>query len=145
MTRSVFRRHFLLGSASRVVLSGNHVFVADGAGGLRIVDVSNPNMPTEVGFVSTGGSTYDVDVSGGHAFVADGAAGMRVIDVSNPGAPVEVGAYTTICFAAVTFAPLSRAHCLRARIATSGMPRTTRFGRPAPACTFTGSSLASAS
>jgi hypothetical protein len=70
--------------------------VADGpGGGLRIIDVSNPSSPTEVGFLDTPGWAYSVAVSGSVAYVADGDGGLRVIDVSDPSNPVELGFYDT--------------------------------------------------
>lgn len=33
-----------------LTVSGNNVFVANGAGGLRIIDVSDPAVPVEIGF-----------------------------------------------------------------------------------------------
>jgi hypothetical protein len=69
--------------------------VADWSNGLRIIDVSTPSSPVEVGFYSKGGSAVSVAVSSGYAYVAywvgglDG--GLRIIDVSTPSSPVEVG------------------------------------------------------
>ncbi|UCH33003.1 MAG: carboxypeptidase regulatory-like domain-containing protein, partial [Armatimonadota bacterium] len=62
-----------------------------GSAGLRVIDVSDPAAPLEVGFLDTPGTAYHVAVAGGYAYVADGASGLRVIDVSNAAAPVEVG------------------------------------------------------
>ncbi len=63
--------------------------------GLRVVDVSNPAQPREVGFYDTPGSAQGVAVSGAYAYVADDGAGLRVVDVSNPAQPREVGFYDT--------------------------------------------------
>ncbi len=63
-------------------------------GGLRVVDVSNPAQPREVGFYDTPGWAEGVAVSGAYAYVADGD-GLRVVDVSNPAQPREVGFYDT--------------------------------------------------
>ncbi len=59
--------------------------------GLRVIDVSTPSAPVEVGFVDTPVDAFGVAVAGGYAYVAAGDAGLRVIDVSTPSAPVEVG------------------------------------------------------
>jgi hypothetical protein len=40
--------------------------------GLRVIDVSNPSNPREVGFFDTPGYAYGVYVSGNYAYVADG-------------------------------------------------------------------------
>ncbi len=62
-----------------------------GTKGLRVIDVSDPAAPVEIGFLDTFNEAYDVSVSGDHAFVAARTAGLRVIDVSDPANMVEVG------------------------------------------------------
>jgi hypothetical protein len=69
--------------------------VADFGSGLRVVDVSNPAAPTEVGSYDTPANAHDVAVADGRAFVANHSSGLRVVDVSNPSAPTEVGSYDT--------------------------------------------------
>jgi hypothetical protein len=73
--------------------------VADQSGGLRIVDVSDPADPFEVGVVDNPAWALDVAVSGFSAYVATGAAGLRVIDVFDPASPFEVGSVDTPGFA----------------------------------------------
>jgi hypothetical protein len=77
-----------------VAVSGDHAYLS--GNGLRVIDVSTPSAPAEVGFVDTTGSEVDVAASGGYAYVAYAGdeytgTGLRVIDVSTPSAPVEVG------------------------------------------------------
>jgi hypothetical protein len=54
------------------VVAGNHAFLADGGAGLRVVDVSDPTEPREVGFYDTPGSACGVAVSGNNAYLAAG-------------------------------------------------------------------------
>ena len=61
----------------------------DGLSGLRIFNVSNPLMPSEMVFHQTPGAAQNVAVRNGLAYVADGQAGLRVINVI-PSTPVEV-------------------------------------------------------
>ena len=70
--------------------------MADENAGLRVIDVSNPASPSEVGFYDTPYYAYGVAISGGYAYVANGASGLRVIDVSNPASPSEVGSCETV-------------------------------------------------
>jgi hypothetical protein len=71
-----------------VAVSGSTAYVADGTAGLRILDVSNPVLPTEIGaFSLPGWSANDVVVSGTYAYVAAGTEGVWMLDVSNPAAP----------------------------------------------------------
>jgi hypothetical protein len=59
-------------------------------GGLRIVDVSDPANPVEIGFYGPLDLAKGVTVASHYAYIADGAS-LRVIDVSNPVHPVQVG------------------------------------------------------
>lgn len=76
-----------------VAVAGNYAYVADYH--LRIVDVSNPAAPAEVGHYHSPdgarGYARDVAVVGNYAYVADGYGGLRVVDVSNPAVPTETG------------------------------------------------------
>jgi len=74
-----------------VYVAGGYAYVADHNAGLRVVDVSNPANPMEVGFYHTPGNVEAVAVAGDYAYVA--AGGLRVVDVSDPTTPVEVGFY----------------------------------------------------
>jgi len=74
---------------------GNYAYVADGSSGLRVISVSDPAHPQEVGYYNTPGSADGVAVVGNYAYVADRGAGLRVIDVSNPAQPQEAGYYDT--------------------------------------------------
>jgi hypothetical protein len=47
--------------------------------GLRVIDVSNPANPREVGYFDTPGYAWGVYVSGNYAYVADGGAGLFIL------------------------------------------------------------------
>ncbi|MHB1038428.1 MAG: Ig-like domain-containing protein [Pirellulales bacterium] len=81
------------GSAWDVFVAGTVAYVADGPGGLAILDVSNPNAPVWLGGFS--GTARGVVVSGTLAYVADAGAGLQVLDVSNPAAPVKLNGSRT--------------------------------------------------
>jgi hypothetical protein len=51
---------------------------------LRVVDLSVPGSPIEIGFEDSPDFAFGVAVSGSYAYVADVYAGLRVIDVSVP-------------------------------------------------------------
>ena len=73
-----------------VFVSDHLVLIADGDSGLRIVDVSDPVAPVEVGhYQPDEGVTRGVHVVGGLAYLA-GGGGLRVVDISNPKSPREV-------------------------------------------------------
>src|SRR5512139_5399 len=62
--------------AKNVVLQGNYAYVASELSGLRVVDISNPAAPTEVGYCGTPGNARSVIVAGNYAYVADGYEGL---------------------------------------------------------------------
>jgi hypothetical protein len=67
--------------------------VADGESGLRIIDVSDPEAPREVGHFLPQSPRVDareVDVVGHYAYLAAGYAGLIVVDISDPTNPREV-------------------------------------------------------
>ena len=68
-------------------------YIADQEAGLRIVDVSDPAAPVELGFLLMPFNAENVTVDGTKAYVSDGPGGLRIIDVSNPAAPVELGSF----------------------------------------------------
>ncbi|PWB73002.1 MAG: hypothetical protein C3F15_10375 [Holophagae bacterium] len=79
-----------------IAAAGSHVYVANGMSGLRVIDVSNPSAPVEVGVSDvTNEGALDVAVAGNRAYVAYGSLGLRVIDVSVPSLPAVVGAIDT--------------------------------------------------
>ncbi len=96
----------LFGRAEKVVVVGNYAYVQVNSAyptydpGLQIIDISNPDNPTSVGFYRSTYSFRDIAVAGGYAYAVCG--GLRVIDVSNPSGPIEVGCLvsTIIAFAA---------------------------------------------
>jgi hypothetical protein len=73
-----------------VAVSGNYAYVADGTSGLRVIDISNPLVPTLRATRDTVEITDEargVAVSGNYAYVADWTSGLQLIDISDPLAP----------------------------------------------------------
>ncbi len=81
------------GEAVDVEVIGNYAYVADNQGGVRVIDISDPESPDEVGSYDSPDASRALVISGGYAFVADGAGGLRVLDVSQPDDPNEIGAF----------------------------------------------------
>jgi len=73
-----------------VAVSGTRAYVAVGPAGLRVVDVSDPADPVELGAWDSPGYAEGVAVSGSYAYVADGPYGLRVVDLSDPAHPTPV-------------------------------------------------------
>jgi len=83
---SEYYAHDVPGQAWDVFVEGSYAYVAAQESGLRILDISDPYNPYEVGFVTTS-YAEDVYVSGDYAYLADGWDGLRVINVSSRASP----------------------------------------------------------
>ncbi len=71
-----------------VFVSGGYAYIANGADGLQIVNVTNPASAYKVGSgYATPGSAADVHVAGSYAYVADTGGGLQIVDVADPGDP----------------------------------------------------------
>ncbi|MBE7499156.1 MAG: PQQ-binding-like beta-propeller repeat protein [Verrucomicrobiales bacterium] len=77
------------GIATGVAMSGNHAYVALDAAGLRVMDLSDPDNPRQVGSHDLPGARA-VALSGAYVGVAHGG-GFDVIDGSDPTQPRRVG------------------------------------------------------
>jgi subtilisin family serine protease len=87
---------FSLSSAAKnITVAGNYAYVAAEAAGLVVLNVADPERPTQAGLLDTAGSANDVTVSNAYAYVADGPKGISVINVSNPLSPFLVATYDT--------------------------------------------------
>jgi hypothetical protein len=73
-----------------IAVEGGRAYLAAGGAGLRIVDVSDPTRPVEIGVWDSSGYAEGVAVSGNVVYLADGPLGLRILDVSNPALPVEL-------------------------------------------------------
>jgi hypothetical protein len=70
--------------ALSIAISGNYAYVADELGGLRVIDISVPDAPVEVGEFYTLGKAYGVALSGNYAYVADDGFGLGVYEYVAP-------------------------------------------------------------
>jgi hypothetical protein len=74
-----------------IAVSGNHIYVD--CGDLAILEASNPQSPTLVGYCGLPGYGGGVAVEGNYAYYAAGGSGLWVVDISSPERPREVGFY----------------------------------------------------
>lgn len=70
-------------------LDGDHLYVADGPGGLVVVDVSG-DVPVVAGRLAMF-DAHDLDLAWPWAYVADGAGGLAIADIRAPMSPRLVG------------------------------------------------------
>ncbi len=85
-------------NALNMDLVGSYLYIANGLTGMRIVNVSNPLLPTTVSvrqLTPFGTSAVDVSVSGNYAYVAAASAGIYVVDITNPLFPVQIAGVNT--------------------------------------------------
>jgi hypothetical protein len=82
------------GSANGVMQYGNMAYIADGPGGLAVVDVSDPSQPLLRGTLATAGAAQGVwvvantpAVDNTMVLVAADSAGLYSVNVTNPAAP----------------------------------------------------------
>jgi hypothetical protein len=82
------------GYADDVKVVGDYAYIADGEYGLRIIDVSNPTAPEELGAFDTPGTVLAVDVVGSYAYLVE-HQWLYVVDVSDPESPSQVSVSAT--------------------------------------------------
>jgi hypothetical protein len=74
--------------AEDVSVLGKYAYLADGPGGLTVVDVSNPSNPSIVRTVPTT-YAFRVYVHEGLLYLCDGPDGMKVYDLKDPSNPAQ--------------------------------------------------------
>jgi hypothetical protein len=89
----IFEGHFG-GNTDTVVVSGNYAYINQGQD-FFVLDISNPEAPSELGRLVTDSFIYNINVSGSYAYVADDSNGLVIIEISNPDAPTLLGSYDT--------------------------------------------------
>ncbi len=77
-----------------ITVAGSYIFLADGSGGMRIIDNADTGNPIEVGRFPTE-DARDIVIRGERAYVADGYRGIKILDINNPGTPVLLGSRKT--------------------------------------------------
>lgn len=85
----------LPGRIQKLSLMGDLAYVADGSGGLRVMDLSDPLRPLEVASLDTTGETRMVVVAESYAYLADGPGGLVIVDVSTPTVPRRISSVDT--------------------------------------------------
>ncbi|HPF68981.1 MAG TPA: hypothetical protein PLC20_14990, partial [Flavobacteriales bacterium] len=96
-----------------IVVDGGLAYVADdGSEDLRVIDISTPGSPAQIGSLTfpAPGPKY-VSVADGHAYLVSGSI-LYIVDVSTPSAPVTAGTYNTGGFPAAVEAAGDRAYVI---------------------------------
>lgn len=72
---------------------GDHLYLADGEWGLRILSLADPAAPVQVSLSPPVGYLEWVTVAGNRAYACDGGFGLRVFDVTDPSDPTPLGGW----------------------------------------------------
>jgi len=71
---------------------GSHAYVAAGPAGLRVLDVSDPARPAEIGSLATSAWANAVALAGDYAYLAT-ADGLLAVSIFDPAHPVLAGSF----------------------------------------------------
>jgi hypothetical protein len=82
-------------NAWAVRVSDGYAYLADGAGGLAVIDVAVPQQAALVAHLPLPGAAKDIRVRNGLAFLAVGDAGIAMVDLSAPENPLLANQYDT--------------------------------------------------
>ncbi|GEM_PF-443808 len=86
-------------SAEDVSIAGHYCYVANGLAGLKVLDLTNPTQPTQVGELDTlwnGAWSHTVLAHDSFAFIDRIYPCLRVVDVSDPAHPVMAGGSSAV-------------------------------------------------
>jgi len=82
-------------NAEDIAIGDGHLYATSGyPNRLHVLDIANPQAPTEVAFLDMPSSPEGIAVSGTYAYVATWDSGFRVIDISKPSSPVDRATFT---------------------------------------------------
>lgn len=89
---------YQLDDIGSIAVVNHYVYITDQAGGVNIVNFSEPTEPQKIGSLNLPGSGYRIEIIGRYAYIVSvyhSNPRLRIVDISNPGAPLVVGSYTT--------------------------------------------------
>lgn len=78
-------------SPSKLIPKGSYAFLSYGTNTLGILDISNPESPSQIFTIETPGQVADMTLSGDLLFIACNAGGLQVVDVADPRSPRFIG------------------------------------------------------
>ncbi len=77
-----------------VAVQSTQAYLSASSLGLRIVDISTPNQPVEIGHYQTPEDNQQVIINGNYAYLAEDTI-FRIVDISDPTNIKEIGNFTT--------------------------------------------------
>jgi hypothetical protein len=80
--------------AQDVAVENGIAYIADGYGGVEVVDVYDPMNPSVIGYVDMIDGSTGIKVDGNYAYVSEYIlGGLQVVDISHPATPTLAGWY----------------------------------------------------
>jgi hypothetical protein len=81
------------GTSYAVFIQDTFAYIANADSGLRILNISNPAAPFEVGHFDNpvGGTATGIFVKDSLVYLASRTTGLRIVNVKNPSSPIEIG------------------------------------------------------
>lgn len=77
-----------------VNVENGYAYIADGYGGVEVVDVYDPMNPSVIGYVDLIDGSTGIKVDGEYAYVSEYIlGGLQIVDISNPATPTLIGWY----------------------------------------------------
>jgi hypothetical protein len=76
-----------------VTVAGKYAYMAADFNGMRIIDVSDPAGPREIGSFEGPGNVTKISIVDRTAYIADYSGGFYIVDISNPRKPRQLGRY----------------------------------------------------
>ncbi|RMG26866.1 MAG: hypothetical protein D6732_20930, partial [Methanobacteriota archaeon] len=99
-----------------VFVDGAYAYIADGPGGLWVVDISDPKTPLKKAHIEVNGFSYGIYKSGQYIYLADEKKGLLIVNAANPEKPFvesnvipESAAYDVIKYSIYLFLCTDRA------------------------------------
>jgi len=74
--------------AEDLALNGTILYLADGPGGLKVIDIADPSKPSLVRTVQTT-YAFRVYIYSGHLYVCDASGGLKVFSLAAPSNPTQ--------------------------------------------------------
>ncbi len=95
---TIVSRFVTSGYAQDIVKKDNYVYIAQGEGGLMIIDVANPAQPEGVSTTTDGvrGYSSNIAMKDSVIYLGAGSFGVTVLNVSNPNIPIVTAANTSM-------------------------------------------------
>jgi|GEM_PF-5782297 len=78
-----------------IEVQGDYAYLAAGPAGLRVIDISDPEKPFEVGNCVTAVSAVDIAIKDRIAYVMADTNGLKIISIEDPTSPVEISTFPT--------------------------------------------------